>query len=285
MNALLRLPYHAGSFYPEEREELLESIRQSFLHSLGPRRLPGPPGSARLSIAYLVPHAGYMYSGPAAAHAYLQMSMERVPEAVILIGPNHTGLGLSVSVYPRGAWRTPLGDVPVEEEVAKMISTLSGIAAPDTRAHIYEHSLEVQLPFLQFIYGEKLKIVPITVLAQVPSISRALAEAILRVREELGVDVLTVATSDLNHYEPHDVALKKDSLILEEFLKPDPEGIFRAVEDYGVSACGPAPMAVVAFLAKMTGVKPVLLSHFTSGDVTGEKGWVVGYASARVPRA
>ncbi|MEN2999616.1 MAG: AmmeMemoRadiSam system protein B [Acidilobaceae archaeon] len=281
---MIRHPYHAGSFYPERREELLSSIRSSFLHPLGPQQLPSGHGSQRLSYAFLVPHAGYMYSGPVAAHAYYHLSRERVPETVILVGPNHTGLGLAVSVFPKGAWKTPLGDVQVDEEVARLISAFSGIAAPDTKAHIYEHSLEVQLPFLQFVLGERFKIVPITVMAQVPSISRALAVAAMRVREEAGVDAVVVATSDLNHYEPHDIALKKDSLVLEEFLKPDPEGVFRAVEEYSVSACGPGAMAMVAQIAKMAGTRPQLLSHATSGDVTGEKDWVVGYASAKVPR-
>ncbi|MCS7107079.1 MAG: AmmeMemoRadiSam system protein B [Acidilobaceae archaeon] len=282
---MIRHPYHAGSFYPERRDELLSAIRASFLHPLGPGQLPSGPGGQRLSYAYLVPHAGYMYSGPIAAHAYYHLSRERVPETVILVGPNHTGLGLAVSVYPRGSWRTPLGDVEVDEEAAKLISTFSGIAAPDMKAHIYEHSLEVQLPFLQFVLGEKFKIVPITVMAQVPSISRALAEAAMRVREEVGIDSVVVATSDLNHYEPHDVAVKKDSLILEAFLKPDPEGVFKAAEEYGVSACGPGPMAMVAYIARAAGTKPLLLSHATSGDVTGEKDWVVGYASVKVPRS
>lgn len=282
---MIRHPYHSGSFYPERREELLSAIRNSFLHPLGPGQLPAERSSQRLSYAYLMPHVGYMYSGPVAAHAYYHLSRERVPETVILVGPNHTGLGLAVSVFPKGIWRTPLGDVEVDEEVVKFVSAFSGIAAPDTKAHIYEHSLEVQLPFLQFVLSDRFKIVPITVMAQVPSISRALAEAVMRVREEVGIDAVVVATSDLNHYEPHEVALRKDPLVLEEFLKPDPEGVFRAVEEHGVSACGPAAMAMLAHMAKIVGTRPRILSHATSGDVTGEKEWVVGYASAMVPRA
>lgn len=281
----VRTPYHAGTFYPSGKEELIEAIKHSFLSPLGPGALPSGYANKRLSYAFLVPHAGYMYSGPIAAHAYLHMSKERPPETVVLVGPNHTGLGTAVSVWPAGVWRTPLGDVAIDEEAVKMIVSYSGIAAPDERAHIYEHSLEVQLPFLQYIYGDRFKIVPITILAQFPSISISIAESFFRMVEENGVDALLVATSDLNHYEPHDVSIKKDEAILRRLSEADVHGIFREVEEGGVSACGPAPMAIVAHIARLAGTRPIILAHATSGDVTGEKDWVVGYASARVARA
>jgi len=281
---LIRFPAHAGSFYPARREEVIRSIEWSFTHRLGPGVKPSGLGSERLSYAYVVPHAGYMYSGPIAAHAYLSMSRERRPETVVLIGPNHTGLGLAVSVFREGYWRTPLGDVEVDSEVGRLIVEYTGFAAFDEKAHIYEHSLEVQVPFLQYIYGSGFKIVPITVMAQVPSISRGLAEAFLRVLEDNGVDALMVATSDLNHYEPHDVSVEKDMKLLEEALEPDPEGVFEVVDKLNVSACGPGPLASAVYIARIKGVKPILLAHATSGDVTGEKDWVVGYASIRVPR-
>jgi len=281
---VIRFPAHAGSFYPARREEVIKSIEWSFTHRLGPGVKPSGLGSERLSYAYVVPHAGYMYSGPIAAHAYLSMSRERKPKTVVLIGPNHTGLGLAVSVFKEGYWRTPLGDVEVDSEVGRLIVEYTRFAAFDEKAHIYEHSLEVQIPFLQYIYGSDFKIVPITVMAQVPSISRGLAEAFLKVLEDNGVDALMVATSDLNHYEPHDISVEKDMKLLEKALEPDPEGIFEVVDKLNVSACGPGPLASAIYVAKIKGVKPILLAHATSGDVTGEKDWVVGYASIRVPR-
>ncbi|MFZ8795096.1 MAG: AmmeMemoRadiSam system protein B [Acidilobaceae archaeon] len=281
---MIRLPAHAGSFYPARRDDVVRSIEWCFTHKLGPGVKPSGIGSERLSYAYIVPHAGYMYSGPTAAHAYLWLSKERKPETVVLVGPNHTGLGLAVSVYKEGYWRTPLGDVEVDSEVGRLIVSYTGFAAFDEKAHFYEHSLEVQIPFLQYIYGSGFKITPITVMAQIPSISRGLAEAFLKILEDNGVDAIMVATSDLNHYESHDVSVEKDLMVIEEVLKPDPEGVFRVVEERNVSACGPGPMATVAYIAKVKGVKPVLLSHTTSGDVTGEKDFVVGYSSIRVPR-
>lgn len=281
---MIRLPAHAGSFYPARRDDVVRSIEWCFTHKLGPGVKPSGIGSERLSYAYIVPHAGYMYSGPTAAHAYLWLSKERKPETVVLVGPNHTGLGLAVSVYKEGYWRTPLGDVEVDSEAGRLIVSYTGFAAFDEKAHFYEHSLEVQIPFLQHIYGSGFKITPITVMAQIPSISRGLAEAFLKILEDNGVDAIMVATSDLNHYESHDVSVEKDLMVIEEVLKPDPEGVFRVVEERNVSACGPGPMATVAYIAMVKGVKPVLLSHTTSGDVTGEKDFVVGYASIRVPR-
>jgi AmmeMemoRadiSam system protein B len=281
---VIRLPAHAGSFYPARRDDVVRSIEWCFTHKLGPGVKPSGIGSERLSYAYIVPHAGYMYSGPTAAHAYLWLSKERKPETVVLVGPNHTGLGLAVSVYKEGYWRTPLGDVEVDSEVGRLIVSYTGFAALDEKAHFYEHSLEVQIPFLQYIYSSGFKITPITVMAQIPSISRGLAEAFLKILEDNGVDAIMVATSDLNHYESHYVSVEKDLMVIEEVLKPDPEGVFRVVEERNVSACGPGPMATVAYIAKVKGVKPVLLSHTTSGDVTGEKDFVVGYASIRVPR-
>ena len=281
---MIRLPAHAGSFYPARRDDVVRSIEWCFTHKLGPGVKPSGIGSERLSYAYIVPHAGYMYSGPTAAHAYLWLSKERKPETVVLVGPNHTGLGLAVSVYKEGYWRTPLGDVEVDSEVGRLIVSYTGFAAFDEKAHFYEHSLEVQIPFLQHIYGSGFKITPITVMAQIPSISRGLAEAFLKILEDNGVDAIMVATSDLNHYESHDVSVEKDLMVIEEVLKPDPEGVFRVVEERNVSACGPGPMATVAYITMVKGVKPVLLSHTTSGDVTGEKDFVVGYASIRVPR-
>lgn len=280
----VRMPAHAGTFYPGSREALINKIKWSFTHKLGPGRLPEGVGSERISYAYIVPHAGYDYSGPTAAHAYLKMSEEKPPEVIVLLGPNHTGLGLAVSVYREGVWRTPLGDVEVDPEVSRLMVEYSRFAAFDEKAHIYEHSLEVQLPFLQYVYGGTFKIVPIVVMAQTISVSRGLAEAFLRVVHENGVDALMVSTSDLNHYEPHDVSVKKDMMLLEEALKPNPEGLFEVAEKFDVSACGLGPMASAIYIAKVRGVKPELLAHSTSGDVTGEKDWVVGYSSLRVKR-
>ncbi|MEM1934925.1 MAG: AmmeMemoRadiSam system protein B [Acidilobaceae archaeon] len=280
----VRLPAYSGTFYPSRRESLLKALSDSFLHKLGPGQLPSRDETkGRNAIGFLVPHAGYMYSGPIASHAYLKLAAEGCPKTVILLGPNHTGMGLPVAVFGEGVWRTPLGDVEVDSEIARELVSLSGVAAFDYRAHIEEHSLEVQLPFLQYVCKEEFKIVPVTVLVQTFEIAHRLGDAIMKIREELNVDVVLIATSDLNHYEPHEISVEKDKIVLEEFLKPDPEGVFNVIEKYNISACGPISLSTLAYIAKRLGAKPKLLAHATSGDVTGERDFVVGYASAVVP--
>ena len=280
-----RRPAHAGTFYPASRGELVKAIEDSFTHPLGPGRLPQGPGGERRSIGYVVPHAGYMYSGPVAAHAYYRLALERRPEVVVIAGPNHTGLGLMASVYKEGVWETPLGDVEVDSEVARLIVSYTRSYGFDEDAHLYEHSVEVQVPFLQYIYGEGLKIVPIVIGLQVPETSRDLGDALYKIIVENGVDLVFLASTDFNHYEPHDVTVAKDMKAIERILELDMEGLFRVIEQEHITMCGPGPAGALVWLAsKMGGGRPVLLKHATSGDVTGEKSWVVGYASIEFPR-
>ncbi len=279
----LRLPAHAGTFYPATRDEVVRMIEWSFTHSLGPGGLPPRTFSEPMALAYVAPHAGYMYSGPVAAHVYYDLSLRERPEVVVLVGPNHTGLGAPVSVWREGAWRTPLGDVEVDEEAARlMVEYGGGYLAFDEDGHLYEHSVEVQIPFLQYVLGDGFRIVPIVVLNQLLDVALRIAEAYLRLREENGVKALLLATSDLNHYEPYDVTVEKDAAVLRAVESGSPEEVYRVIEERGVSACGPAALAAATHVARVKGVKPVVLKYANSGDVTGEKSWVVGYPAIRV---
>ncbi|MGC9210017.1 MAG: AmmeMemoRadiSam system protein B [Acidilobus sp.] len=283
--AKVRKPAHAGTFYPATREELLKSIEDSFTHRLGPGSLPRTSQSrVRSSVGYLVPHAGYMYSGPVAAHSYYALAQEGAPKVVVVAGPNHTGLGESASVWRGDAWETPLGQVEVDNEVAKLIVTNSRFFTFDDDAHVYEHSVEVQVPFLQYIFGSSFKLVPIVIKLQTPEVSADLASALVKVMKENAVDLVFIASSDMNHYEPHDVTVRKDLEALKYVESLDPEGLFRVLEAEDISMCGPGPTMTLLYLGKMLGSKRAkILMHATSGDVTGEKDWVVGYASAVVP--
>ncbi|MEB3860291.1 MAG: AmmeMemoRadiSam system protein B [Desulfurococcales archaeon] len=284
-----RLPAHAGTFYPANREELVEALEASFNHPLGPGRLPREATRKRDGervLGYLVPHAGYMYSGPVAAHAYLDMavSIPERPDAVVIVGPNHTMLGLRASVYKEGYWETPLGLAEVDSELAKLIVAGSRFFAFDETAHMYEHSVEVQVPFLQYIYGEDVRIVPIVIGLQTLEVARDLANAVNKVISEHGARILYVATTDFNHYESHEITVEKDRRALEKILELDAEALYDVVEKVPVTMCGPAPAASLIYLAREVGApKPILLKHATSGDVTGEKGWTVGYASIKFP--
>jgi len=280
--ATIRLPAHAGTFYPADPEELVRTIEASFLHPIGPGRLP-EPGEARDSIGYVVPHAGYIYSGPVAAHAYYDLARRGKPDAVVMVGPNHHGLGLGVAAYRGDAWRTPLGDVPIDMELAEAIVRNSSYLAFDNEAHRYEHSLEVQVPFLQYIFGE-VPIVPIAVYLQILDVARDLAKAIVKAVAETGKDVVVLASTDFNHYEPHDITVKKDLLAIEAILARDEVELYRRLEEYQITMCGPVAAATLISYSKLLDAgTPILLQHATSGDITGEKDWVVGYASIKFP--
>ncbi len=277
----------SGQFYEGSPDRLVKQVEQCFLHRLGPQVLPkAEPSPERASLGFVVPHAGYMYSGPVAAHAYYALSLERRPTTLVLLGPNHTGIGPSASIYPEGYWETPLGRVPVDSDLAKLIASGSRFAKLDTTAHEYEHSLEVQLPFLQYVLKRDFSIVPITILNQSPRVAEDLARAVLSAIRASGrdlSDIVVIATTDLTHYEPHDVASRKDQLVIEKILQLDPEGLFRVVVERDVSMCGPGSSMALIYMARALNAKGArLLKYATSGDVTGEKGWVVGYASIQV---
>ncbi len=280
----IRYPVVAGYFYERDPESLRKQIEKSFLHFLGPGSLPRVSKIRnRLSIGFVSPHAGYMYSGPIAAHTYYALAGEGKPDTVIIAGPNHTGLGVGVSVMVEGVWKTPLGDAPIDSELAKAIVKISGYAAPDELAHLEEHSVEVQIPFLQYIFGD-VRIVPIVLMLQTPNIAKDLAEAIYKASEKLGRDIVFIASTDFSHYVPHETAYKKDHMAIEKILNIDPEGLYNTIEKYDISMCGPGPVMTLLYLAKKCGItRAELLKYATSGDVTGDKGLVVGYASIRVP--
>ncbi|MEZ0393945.1 MAG: AmmeMemoRadiSam system protein B [Desulfurococcaceae archaeon] len=270
----------AGYFYPRNPEQLRKSVEASFLHPLGPGKLPSPSGARdpRL-IGYVVPHAGYMYSGPVAAHAYYDLALRGKPQTIVIVGTNHTGMGSLVSVYPRGTWETPLGDVEVDEELANAIVKNSAYAELDELAHVEEHSVEVQLPFLQYIFGTGFRVVPLVVGLHNPDVSRDLAAAIAAASEGLKRDVALLASSDLNHYEPGDVTRRKDEALIREVLELDVSGFYKVLLEENVSACGPGGIMTLMELTRMRGGVAKLLKYANSGDVTGDYSAVVGYAS------
>ncbi len=273
---MVREPAVAGVFYPSGKTMLQDSLKDCFLGPLGPGALPEVEGDLEKPLGLIAPHAGYMYSGQVAAWAYLEASKRGRPRTVILIGPNHTGYGSPVSVYPSGFWRTPLGDVEVDEEGVHMIIENSNVARADELAHRLEHSLEVQIPFLQFTFGNSFKIIPITMIDQSPNVAQDLSRAI-RNFLSLNPSTLVLASTDLNHYEDHDTTLKKDLLVIEALENGDPRLLYKAVYEMGVSMCG---YGAVATLMMLDFGKFKILKHATSGEVSGDYMEVVGYLSA-----
>lgn len=280
-----RLPVVSGYFYPDNKEELESLIKWSFTHKIGPGTLPTTSSTRRKEVVgYIAPHAGYVYSGPVAAHTYFQMALDGKPETVIIMGTNHTGYGALVSIYPNGAWETPLGSLEVDSELAKAIVDKSNIAELDEYAHLEEHSVEVQLPFIQYIYGSKVRILPIVIGLHTPDTARDLAKSILEAVSSLNRDVILIASSDFNHYDPHEVTVRKDSNAISMILKLDSLGFYNVLLREDVSVCGPGGIMVLIEYSKLTlreKAKAELLRYATSGDVSGDKSHVVGYASIR----
>ncbi len=284
----VRQPVVAGYFYPSDPESLKKAIINSFKHPLGPGALPEVSSTRKkISTGFVVPHAGYVYSGPIAAHSYYHLAQEGVPETIIIIGPNHTGYGSLVSVYPKGKWATPLGEVEIDEDLARNIVNNSNYAELDAYAHIEEHSIEVQLPFIQFLYGDKVKIVPIVLAIQTPEVARDLAKAISDAKTSTGRDIVILASTDFTHYEPHDMAMKKDLEAIKALESLDIDRFYNIIRKLNVTACGPGGIMVLAEYTKLEyGDKAVmrLLKYATSGDTSGDKSAVVGYAAIQFYR-
>ncbi len=277
--ARVRLPTQAGAFYEGSPNSLKQQIKECFLHEFGPGSIPETTEKGKRQIVGVIcPHAGYMYSGPVAAHAYYELALDGKPDTVVLFGPNHTGYGSALSVMNDGVWRTPLGDILVDREIANELIRESRIIDVDDSAHRLEHSIEVQLPFLQFIYGSSFRIVPICFLMQDQASSTEVGEALAKVLANK--NAVVIASSDLTHYEPRERAAKKDNILLDAIKQLDERRMFSIIEEHHVTACGPGPIGALIVAAKAFGVKEAkLLCYETSGDVVGDYSSVVGYAA------
>jgi hypothetical protein len=275
----VRRPAVAGQFYPAIRDELIETIEYCFMHELGPKKKPPAKDADSKFLAFVCPHAGYVYSGPVAAHSYYYASAISDVELFVIIGPNHWGLGSGVSVYGEGRWITPLGEVEVDTEAAKELVEGSGIVDVDETAHLKEHSIEVQLPFIQYSFPSKsYKILPITMFLQDKDTAKEIGKALASIARNR--KALLLASSDFTHYEPHDQAKTKDTRLIESIKKLNVNDFYFSLARLNASACGYGPIASIIIASKELGAKEVkLLKYATSGDVTGDKSAVVGYAS------
>ena len=275
----VRRPSQAGAFYEGTAEPLKKQIENCFLHELGPGKIPKvAKAGPRRVVGLVCPHAGYMFSGPVAAHAYYRLALDGKPDVVVIFSPNHTGYGSALAVMNEGVWRTPLGDVEVESETANQIVHESRIIDVDELAHRFEHSIEVQLPFLQYLYGSEFKIVPVCFLMQDLPSAREVGQTVAKVLT--GKNSVIIASSDMTHYEPQERAAEKDRLALEAVEAMDEAKFYSIVETHRITACGYGPIAALITAAKILGAKEAkVLSYKTSGDVIGDYSSVVGYAA------
>ena len=270
----IRTPAVAGMFYPEESNELKKSIHQMFLHKLGPGKIP-PSDVKKRIYGVICPHAGYMYSGPIAAQSFYSISSE-AEKLFVIIGPNHWGIGSNVATMKDGGWETPLGTVQIDSDTAIEISKLANIDI-DSFSHSREHSIEVQIPILQYMYTD-FKIVPITLIDQNKETALKLGEAIAKVAQKK--NIMIIGSSDFTHYEPNDFAHEQDELLIETILKLDLDRFYAVLNEKNISACGYGAIASTIVACKNLGAtKGELLKYATSGDVTGDMDSVVGYGS------
>jgi hypothetical protein len=275
----IRKPYVANAFYAGTRTELTEQITGCFTHPFGPGQVPKVVEHGLRKILGIVsPHAGYMYSGPVAANGFSQLAEDGVPEVFVILGPNHNGYGSGVSILTDGAWETPIGLTSIDSPLAKQIQKASGILDVDERCHSAEHSIEVQLPFIQFLYKDIPKFIPISMMMQDLQTSRDIAKSI--VDECKGKNFVIIASSDMTHYETQESATRKDKTAIEAITNLDDAKLNELGEANRVTLCGYGPITTLIAAAKMLGgIKAELLTYKTSGDITGDKSAVVGYSS------
>jgi MEMO1 family protein len=263
---VIRRPAVAGYFYPEEPSVLLRELN---------RCLSNETSKKQKAVAVVVPHAGYKYSGAVAGEVYGRVE---IPERLVVLSPNHTGEGLPYALMPEGEWLTPLGPARIDAELAARFQKNCPLLRNDAAAHRAEHSLEVQIPFLQRL-KDKFLFVPLT-LSYIPyerceEVGLALAKTIREAKEP----VLIVSSSDMNHYEDQATTETKDFLAIREIEALDPQGLYETVRGEKISMCGIIPTTVALVAARELGAKKAqLIKHATSGDVTGDYKAVVGYA-------
>lgn len=263
---IIRQPAFAGSFYPNNPKILREEIENYLVAG----------GIKEEATALIVPHAGYIYSGAVAGAAF---SHVKIPSKIFILSPNHTGIGAYVSINQKGEWKTPLGKAEIDEKLATLFMQNHSLAEEDSLAHEQEHSLEVQIPFLQ-ILKKDFQFVPLTVqhlsLEKCVEMGEALAQTIIESNEK----ALIIASTDMNHYESQEITLKKDQIAINSILEFNPEKLYQTVHQNDVTMCGIIPTTIVLIAAKKLGAKKAeLIRHATSGEVSGDYEKVVGYAS------
>ena len=262
---MIRQPVVAGQFYPGSASQLEAMIET----------LVDEKAEKQDVIGLVSPHAGYIYSGPVAGAV---ISRIKFKDTFIIIGPNHSGMGKPLSIMTRGKWKTPLGEVEIDSELGKQILATSSHLQEDDIAHQYEHSIEVQIPFLQYFKSD-FRIVPIILGYAGGDTYKEIGRAIAKAVRELNREVVIIASSDMTHYEPQESAQKKDTQAINAILALDEDELLRRVDELNISMCGYAPTASLISAAKELGAKSAeLVKYQTSGDTTGDYSAVVGYA-------
>ncbi|MBI4537271.1 MAG: AmmeMemoRadiSam system protein B [candidate division NC10 bacterium] len=262
---MVRRPAVAGSFYPGVRDRLRFQVEALWPKVAQPER----------AVGVVVPHAGFVYSGRVAAAAYAKVEF---PDSVVILGPNHSGLGARAALMTAGRWETPLGEVPLDTDLARAILASGAGIQDDPLGHLREHSIEVQLPFLQY-FDRPFQFVPICLLGQDFSLCQEVGQAVARAIMAASKRVLLVASTDMSHYISRAEASRKDRMALEAILALEPAELHRVVREEKISMCGFHPTTAMLIAAKALGATRAELVVYTdSGEVTRTFDQVVAYA-------
>ena len=262
---MIRKPAVAGQFYPADVNKLNEQL-ESFMDTEADK-------SAALGV--ISPHAGYMYSGRVAGSAFSRIN---VPDTVIILAPNHTGYGEPYSIWPDGSWQTPLGNVIVDTELVDQLTSECNLLSNDYEAHLFEHSAEVIIPFLQHI-NPKVKIAVIVIMSRNINELKELGKSLSTVIKNYAPNALVVASSDMTHQESQGSANRKDKIAIDEIIKLDENGLYDKVKSVGISMCGISPAISMLVCSKERGASTAILTKYeTSGETSGDYNHVVGYA-------
>jgi len=267
----MRYPAVAGQFYEGTETTLRKQIEECFLHELGPGQLPevNPKGERRIR-GIVSPHAGFVFSGPVAAHGFAELAKDGMPEVFIILGPNHHGVGSGIAITTHD-FEMPMGIMETDRELASALR--KGQIDDTIQAHRHEHSIEVQLPFIQYLANDR-KFVPISMLMQD---YKSAAEVGQIIRQAIGNrDVVIIASTDFSHYVSPEKAKEQDNLAIQQILDLNPKGLYETVRKNRITMCGFGP--VMAMLEAVQGTEAELLKYATSGDVR-PMAEVVGYAS------
>lgn len=266
-----RSPAVAGQFYYEDPSRLTQQVEQYINEKAGKEN----------AVGIVVPHAGLIYSGAVAGAVYSAINF---PATFLMLGPNHTGLGPPISIMNTGEWEVPTGTVSIDRKLAGRILLNTPVVTRDTQAHIFEHSLEVQLPFMTYI-SKDVKIVPIAIRSASFNECLALAEAVANAVKSVDYPVTILASSDMSHYLPDKTARLKDKKAIDKILDIDPEGLYDSVIHEKISMCGCLPATVMLSASKLLGAGAAhLVKYMTSGEVSGDYDSVVGYAGIILTR-
>lgn len=264
----IRKPSVAGQFYPEIRAELIKEIKSFTADNHAKSDI----------IGCILPHAGYMYSGKVATEA---VSRINIKNKIILLGPNHTGYGEEFSIMTSGTWQTPLGNLQIDSALAGQLLKESKYLKEDYLAHTWEHSIEVELPILQY-FKENFEIIPICIKSANIAALKDLGQEIAATLKKLNIQdsVMLLASSDMTHYETQESAKYKDMEAIRAILDLDEDKLAEKIKGLNITMCGYAPVITLITAAKQLGAqKAELIKYQTSGDITGDKISVVGYAS------